>query len=96
MAVVMRVMGWANGTPMKALAGHYVCTVDVQQADTSIDWLTLTPHLAKARRWEDAGQAFATWTEILKSNPARLDGEPNRPFCAITVAIEQVTERSKT
>jgi hypothetical protein len=91
MPVIMRLIGWADGRECPG-AGKFIRTVDIQQAPMSAEWITVTADPAKARLWPSVGDAMQTYREVLKSEPVRADGKPNRPLTALTVVIEQLEE----
>jgi len=91
MSVVMKLLAWADGQPLRC-AGEYVRTLDVQAASRDLDWLTTTPDIALALRWPDPGAARRQWKEILKSDPVRADGKPNRPMTALTIQLVRVLQ----
>jgi hypothetical protein len=84
MAVVIRLVRWANGQELNC-AGQYIEYVNIQAAPETDVWLIPTEDLDRARRWPDIKAAFETYREVLLSQPVRRDGEPNRPLTAITV-----------
>lgn len=86
MACIIQLIQWADGRPLHC-SGQYVQFVNVQLADLSPEWLVPTPFINKARRWDTAADALKTWREILVSDPVRPDGEPNRPFTALTIEL---------
>jgi hypothetical protein len=47
-----------------------------------------TKSAERAKRFKDAGEAMKFWRTQSKVKPMRDDGKPNRPFTALTVAID--------
>lgn len=94
MPVAIQIMGCAANYHLGGMEGWFIHHVDVQAAALSYEWLKLTPHIDDAWLWNSAEDAFATWKEILKSDPVRLDGKPNRPLTAFTIQIVRVEERN--
>jgi len=91
MPVVMRVISMADGVSIGPREGWYVKSVDIQSIP-DLHWLQLTPDLSEAQVWADAGAALLNYKEILRNDPVRVDGKPNRPLTAFTVVIEKVLD----
>jgi hypothetical protein len=66
--------------------------VDIQQAPMSEEWITVTSDPDAARQWPSVEDAMTSYREVLKSDPVRHDGWPNRPLTALTVLIERLEE----
>jgi hypothetical protein len=90
MSCIAKIVGWANGLPCEA-AGQYIKSVDVQLAPLTDQWLTTTRNINKARTWETPGDFMKTYHEVLKSDPVREDGKPNRPLTALTIVVHRLT-----
>jgi hypothetical protein len=79
----------ANGVSIGPREGEFIKSVDIQSVP-DIHWLQLTPDLDEAQTWPDVEAAMRTYKEILKNDPVRADGRPNRPLTAFTVLIEKI------
>jgi hypothetical protein len=91
----MQLISWADGQPLNC-AGEYVKSVDVQLAPITTEWLTTTPNLREAYLWPNARAISDTYYEVLKSEPVRPDGEPNRPLTAVEVKLIKVEKKDLT
>jgi hypothetical protein len=89
MPVVVRVLGMANGLSIGPQDGWFIKHVDIQ-AIPDIHWLQLTPNLNLAKEWPSAGEVFELYREVLKKDPVRIDGKPNRPLTAFNIVIEEI------
>jgi hypothetical protein len=84
---VIRVEGCANGTACP-IAGQYVVSFDFE-AYGGVGSGTFTADKRKAMQFADAGEALVFWRTVSRRYPVRADGQPNRPFTATTVSIEE-------
>jgi hypothetical protein len=85
MPTIMQIAGFANGEPC-GVRNMYVYDVQVQRIPKE-DWLRVTRYEEKAYVWATTEDAFASYLEVLKSQPVRKDGQPNRPMTALSVVF---------
>jgi len=83
--IVIRAMGFANGTPCPHV-GQYVESFD-HEAHDGRGYATFTSDLAKAMKFKQHGDAFEFWRKVPNNKKKRPDGKPNRPFTALSVEI---------
>ena len=85
--VIMQIAGFASGEPC-SVKDAYVYSLDVQRIPR-LDWLRVTWHIEHAKRWPSASDAMDSYMEILKADPVRKDGMPNRPMTAMHIVLRE-------
>jgi hypothetical protein len=83
---VIRAIGFANGFHCPH-EGLFLKAADFE-AFGGRGYMTFTDDIAKAMKFETAGDAMVMWRTQSKTRPIRPDGEPNRPLTALTIEIE--------
>lgn len=83
---VIQAMGFANGNHCPH-AGQYLKSFD-HEAHAGRGFGDFTPFKEQAMTFESKAAAFQFWKRVPVCKPIREDGQPNRPFTAITVVVE--------
>jgi hypothetical protein len=97
MSCVIQILGWAIHKPCD-IADEYIKWVDVQFYHRPKDldqpvremvkhWLITTPDINQAYRFKDSAVALKVYREILRSDPVRPAGKPNRPLTAFHINL---------
>lgn len=92
--LLMKIVGFVDGRPTP-FDGQYV--VEYNPSREGIDpfgrpWgfhLVCTADPQQARVFADLAEFKELWAAVDQRNPVRLDGKPNRPLTAFTVATER-------
>jgi bisphosphoglycerate-dependent phosphoglycerate mutase len=87
MAHLIRAIAFANGMRCPH-AGQWLESFD-HEAHNGRGYATFTKTAKKAMKFDSFADAMEFWKRQSKVRPKRPDGEPNRPFTALTVSIEQ-------
>lgn len=96
MSAVIKLVGLAGGV-RTAYDGQYIVEYDPDRTGCDPDGRPMlahvitTPDRTKAKRYADAGEAWADWSRVSRLWPRRPDGQPNRPLTAYTVEITDVS-----
>lgn len=52
--------------------------------------LNVTPDIKRAKLYPDIRAVLEEWKRVSATHPVRLDGKPNRPLSAYTIATESI------
>jgi hypothetical protein len=88
MAMIMQVVGFANGAPCP-IAGQYLKAFDFDAHDGR-GLGDFTDDRREAKRFPSLEVAMAYWRTTSRTRPIRADGRPNRPLTASNVTFEEV------
>jgi hypothetical protein len=93
--VVIRVWGPLDGT-RTPFDGQYLVEYDPDRSGHDpegrpmLAHVVTTPHVADARTFPTAVEAWACWRQQSSRWPTRPDGLPNRPLTAFTIEVESL------
>ena len=90
MPVVMKELGHASGAPSRTF-GWYLKEFE-HEAHNGRGLITMTPHIAEAKRFADLAEQWEFWRHSPECRPIREDGKPNRPLTASNWEIVTVPE----
>ncbi len=83
---VIKIVGFTNRERCP-IAGSYLESFDFE-AEDGRGSIEVTNDISKAQKFTDAAEAMSFWRTQSKTKPIREDGDPNRPFTASHVVIE--------
>lgn len=87
MSFVMKVV---DGPALAHPHALYLASFDLE-ANEGRGEFVLTAFLEEAMRFENVGEATATWNGQSVTVPVRHNGKPNRPLTALTVDIMELS-----
>jgi hypothetical protein len=82
--ILIRNWGDAIG---RAVEGEWLESFDPDGND-GFGAISFTSDIAKAMRFRDLDEAFATWKQQSKVRPLRSDMRPNRPLTAYNITFD--------
>jgi hypothetical protein len=88
MPTVIKCMGVAGPYPCDHV-GQYLKSTDFE-AHNGRGYITFTPELAQAMKFENKNAALVFYLRASKTVPVRSDGRPNRPLTAYHIEIEEL------
>ena len=101
MEVAMKIQGLVNGG-RTGFDGEYLVEYDPERdgfdplLDLPMDaFVSTTPVLAEAKRFETLVEFQAEWARVCQREPTRADGKPNRPLTAFTVSTVPIPEKEE-
>jgi hypothetical protein len=89
MTTVMKIAGFANGTPCP-IAGQFLKNFD-HEADAGQGYGEFTLD-SEAMKFDNVRHALDFWRKVPRCMPLRADGEYNRPLTASTMSFESFVE----
>lgn len=83
---------WADGSA-SVHDGKYLSHYDPDH-NTGLGKVKTTKSIEEAHKFESAIDAMNEWKRQSTVRPYRLDGKPNRPLTAWSIAVERVNEQT--